>query len=225
MSLAQFDDLMIAPVRWAPVRRLYGGGGKRALDVAVVLALAPIVLPVIMLLAILTAGDGRGAFYRQTRIGRHGKVFGCWKIRTMVPDADALLTRMIREDAGCAAEWRTSQKLTDDPRITRLGRFLRRSSLDELPQLWNVLRGEMSLIGPRPFTPAQKPLYDALPAAPAYYGLRPGISGLWQVGCRNSGGFGERARYDHAYAQTLSLGRDLRIAGRTILVVLRATGR
>ncbi len=225
MRIAHFEDLAIAPVRPAVAPDRYAAWGKRALDIVVVLAMLPIALPIVLLSGGLMSAAGGGGFFRQMRVGKDGRAFGCWKVRTMVRDADAVLLRLIASDPAVAAEWRHTQKLERDPRITRLGHLLRKTSLDELPQLWNVLVGDMSLIGPRPFTLAQQSLYDGLPAASAYYSLRPGISGLWQVECRNDAGFDARARYDHDYAQTLSLRGDLRIIGRTIRAVLGATGK
>lgn len=206
-------------------RGVYRVWGKRLMDVAVVLVLAPIVLPLLFVVALVTALDGGSAFYAQTRIGRDGRVFKCWKIRTMVPNAEAVLQRMIRNDGEIAREWEENQKLARDPRVTRWGRALRRTSLDELPQLWNVLKGDMSLIGPRPFTPEQKTLYDANGQSAAYYQLRPGITGLWQVDRRNEGAFGDRVDYDRRYNQDLSLFLDLTIAFRTVLVMAKATGK
>jgi len=225
MSTTLYDDLSVAPVCGVPEIRGYGLWGKRAFDLFIVLAMVPIALPIIGLAWLLTVLDGGSGFFIQKRVGRDGQIFRCWKVRTMVRDADDLLAKLISEDGAIAGEWQRSQKLDCDPRVTPLGHILRKTSIDELPQLWNVLTGEMSLIGPRPFTPDQKPLYDRLPTADAYYSLRPGISGLWQVDCRNHAGFEERARYDHAYAAGLSFWQDLRIIGRTIGAVCCATGK
>ena len=142
----------------------------------------------------------------------------------MIPDADAALARILRDDPALDEEWRTTQKLARDPRVTRFGALLRRTSLDELPQLWNVLNGTMSLVGPRPFTPEQRGLYRNGRTDADYYHLRPGITGLWQVSRRNRGSFAERATYDSAYRNRLSVWTDLSILARTIVVVLRATG-
>ena len=207
-----------------PAGGLYRRCGKRALDVALVLLAAPFALPVVAAAWLLTRLGGAPGFYRQERIGRGGRRFHCWKIRTMAPDADQRLRRHLQANPAAAREWRERQKLRRDPRITRLGRLLRRTSLDELPQLWNVLKGDMSLVGPRPFTPEQQPLYDAEPGSDAYYRLRPGLSGLWQVEARNGSTFAARAGFDARYAARLSLGQDLAILARTVLVVLRATG-
>jgi len=198
----------------------YRNHGKRAIDLALVLLSAPFVLPLIAILALLAATDGHRPFYRQARIGRNGRVFHILKLRTMVARADELLEQHLAADPAARREWDETQKLKHDPRVTRVGQILRASSLDELPQLWNVLRGDMALIGPRPMMPCQQALYPGT----AYYRLRPGISGLWQVSERNESSFAERARFDTEYDRTLSLRADLAILWRTAGVVLRCTG-
>lgn len=198
----------------------YRNHGKRAIDLALVLLSAPFVLPLIAILALLAATDGHRPFYRQARIGRNGRVFHILKLRTMVARADELLEQHLAADPAARREWDETQKLKHDPRVTRVGQILRASSLDELPQLWNVLRGDMALIGPRPMIPCQQALYPGT----AYYRLRPGISGLWQVSERNESSFAERARFDTEYDRTLSLRADLAILWRTAGVVLRCTG-
>ncbi len=203
---------------------LYLRGGKRVLDIVVSLLVLPIVLPTVLGLWAVMFLNGGSGFYAQLRVGRGGRLFRCLKIRTMAPDADRLLETYLAGDPDAAAEWHRNQKLRNDPRITRFGRLLRRTSLDELPQIWNVLRGDMSLVGPRPFTPDQKALYDAETPAGSYYRLRPGITGPWQVGPRNLGAFADRVRYDEEYAANVSLWRDLGIGLKTVAVVLRATG-
>lgn len=200
----------------------YAEHGKRAMDVIVVLLGLPIALPLLTVLAVLVRLDGGPAFYRQTRIGRGGVRFGCWKLRSMALDADDTLALYLAQNPQAAAEWAQFQKLRDDPRVTRLGRFLRSSSLDELPQIWNVLRGDMSLVGPRPFTPDQIPLYSG--GLAAYASVRPGITGLWQLTARNSVAFADRVRFDLAYVRTLSLRQDLRLLLGTVRVVLRGSG-
>lgn len=217
-----FSDFSVSsPVR--PYTRLYEGLGKRFLDLMLVLLAAPVAVPLVGLILLATWREGGRPLYVQHRIGRGGQLFRCWKVRTMVQDADAVLAQLIGSDPALADEWHLNQKLSRDPRITRLGRFLRRTSLDELPQLWNVLNGTMSLVGPRPFTPEQQGLYAGGRAA-AYYSLRPGLSGLWQVSRRNSGSFSERVAYDDEYSRSVSLWSDALILWRTVLVVLRATG-
>lgn len=203
---------------------LYRRLGKRLLDIVTVIVLSPVAIPVLMVVAFITALDGGRVFFSQPRIGRDGRVFKCWKIRTMVPNAEAVLKRMISADEDVAREWQTNQKLAHDPRVTRWGRLLRRSSIDELPQFWNVLAGDMSLIGPRPFTPEQKALYDQCGQSDAYYRLRPGITGLWQVDRRNEGAFGDRVSYDREYDERLSFWTDTKIILRTLMVVLKGTG-
>ncbi|WP_449301241.1 sugar transferase [Plastorhodobacter daqingensis] len=203
---------------------LYRHYGKRLFDLMMVLLAAPLALPLVGLLALLIRRDGGPAFFAQPRVGRDGRMFRCWKLRTMVVDAEAVLAAHLARHPDAAHDWHSRQKLRDDPRITRLGHFLRRTSLDELPQFWNVLRGEMSLIGPRPFTPDQRILYHQGRDDAPYYRMRPGITGPWQVGPRSESAFSQRERYDGAYWQRLSLGLDLLILLRTIVVVLRARG-
>jgi lipopolysaccharide/colanic/teichoic acid biosynthesis glycosyltransferase len=142
------------------------------------------------------------------------------KLRTMVPDADRQLEAYLSRDAEARLEWNSTQKLKSDPRITWLGRFLRKTSLDELPQLWNVLVGDMSLVGPRPMMPSQRPLYHGL----AYYNLRPGITGIWQVSDRNESAFSKRAEFDTEYEETMSFRNDLWLLWSTVWVVLRGSG-
>jgi lipopolysaccharide/colanic/teichoic acid biosynthesis glycosyltransferase len=199
---------------------LYRNAVKRALDIALVLASLPVVLPFVVLLALLVMRDGHAPFYTQARIGREGRVFRFWKLRSMVCDAEARLADCLASDPVAKAEWDHSQKLKSDPRITRLGNFLRKTSLDELPQLWNVLKGDMSLVGPRPMMPGQQALYPGL----AYYALRPGITGTWQISDRNQSSFAARADFDSDYEERLSFAGDLHILVATFGVVLRGTG-
>ncbi len=221
LTVPMTDFSAAEPVRAAG--NAYLTFGKRATDIAVVVLTAPIVLPLLALILLLTWAEGGKPLYVQRRIGRGGREFRCWKVRTMVQNADQVLADLIARDSAVAQEWAENQKLVNDPRITRFGRFLRRSSLDELPQLWNVLNGTMSLIGPRPFTPDQTALYGG-GRETAYYRLRPGISGLWQVSRRNAGTFSERIAYDEEYGRQPSLTGDLAIIWRTFAVVLKATG-
>src|SRR5690606_32773126 len=165
--------------------------GKRLMDIALVLAGAPLTLPLVLVMGLLVKMDGGPAFYRQPRIGRNGRVFMLWKLRSMVPDADKALAAYLDANPAEKAEWDKHQKLRRDPRLTAIGPFLRRYSIDELPQLWNVLIGDMSIVGPRPMLPQQRLLYNGL----AYYDLRPGLTGLWQVSERNNCSFAERAHY------------------------------
>lgn len=196
------------------------GFGKRLIDIVLVLLGAPLVLPIILALVVMVRLDGAPAFYLQPRVGKNGRIFKLWKFRSMVPDAEKALVTYLASDPAARAEWDANQKLRHDPRLTSIGSFIRRYSLDELPQLWNVLRGDMSLVGPRPMLPSQRALYPGT----AYYDLRPGITGLWQISERNGCTFAERATYDNRYAQSISAITDLMILVRTVSVVFRGTG-
>jgi exopolysaccharide production protein ExoY len=201
---------------YGPYRR----GVKRLFDLCAVALATPIVLPLIAGMACAVAIGGGQPFYAQSRVGKGGRVFRMWKLRSMVCDADARMKAHLAADPAARAEWDATQKLKSDPRITPLGQFLRRSSLDELPQLWNVVTGDMSLVGPRPMMPCQRDMYPGT----AYYALRPGITGLWQTAGRNRTTFAARAEYDAAYESRVTLRDDLGILWRTVSVVLRGTG-
>ena len=194
---------------------------KRLFDLGLTIAAMPILVPVIFTLAVLVSLDGGNPFYVQKRVGLYGRVFRLVKLRTMVVNADQVLTKQIRENPKIAEEWHTNQKIENDTRITRIGRLLRATSLDELPQFWNVLRGDMSIVGPRPMIVAQRRLYEGS----AYFQLKPGITGNWQVSCRSESSFAQRADYDLAYRENYSFLIDLQIVLKTVLVVLRCTGR
>lgn len=193
---------------------------KRALDIAATLAIAPVALPLVGVCAFMIRRDGGSAFYSQPRLGKGGKEFRIWKLRTMVPEADKVLASYLEQNPAAKAEWDAHQKLNNDPRITKVGRLLRKYSIDEFPQLFNVFAGDMSLVGPRPMCPDQRAQYPGS----AYFELRPGMTGLWQISERNQTTFAERAIYDNRYAGALSFGTDARILLMTPLVVLRGTG-
>ena len=220
VMLSGYDEHRDSSSRPPTFSAFYRAFGKRVIDVLLVLIAAPAVVLAMLPMALLVARDGGSPFYTQMRIGRGGRVYRMWKLRTMVPDADAKLAAYLEADAGACAEWTRTQKLKSDPRITGIGRFLRKTSLDELPQVWNVLRGDMSLVGPRPMLEEQRLLYPGRD----YYALRPGITGLWQVHSRNDSAFAERARFDTQYNRQMSLGQDLRLLVATVGVVCRATG-
>lgn len=190
------------------------------IDTIIVALAAPVVLLLITILSLPILLQGKSPFYSQRRIGLNGREFTLFKLKSMVCDADERLAHYLRENPAARDEWARKQKLVEDPRITAYGRFLRRTSLDELPQFLNVLRGEMSLIGPRPMMPHQRPLYHGA----AYYRMRPGISGLWQVSDRNESEFVSRVRYDELYDRRMSLFLDLWIMIRTVGAVMRGTG-
>ncbi len=219
-AVAVTRDRVINIQRKSGIRRAYVATLKPLLDAVLVIVALPIVLPLIAVLALLISLDGGSPFYTQKRVGKDGRIFRMWKLRTMVADADCLLADYLAHNPVAAAEWNATQKLKNDPRITRLGRVLRKASIDELPQLFNVLNGTMSLVGPRPFMVDQAQYYHGN----SYYDLRPGITGLWQISDRNDCDFVERVRYDNAYARRVSLKTDIAILWRTISVVLRGTG-
>ena len=200
----------------SPYRRRF----KRIMDITLILMASPVVVPLIGVLALVIAMTGGQPFYSQQRIGMHGRSYRIWKLRTMVRNADAVLEEHLSNDPAMRAEWNSKQKLLKDPRVTRLGQILRKCSIDELPQLWNVIRGEMSLVGPRPMMVQQKKLY----VGEDYYSLRPGVTGLWQISDRNGTTFADRAHYDARYNASLSFKTDLQILLATVRVVLRGTG-
>jgi len=199
---------------------IYQEFGKRALDLVLIAVLAVPTLLIVSILALLVARDGASPFYFQDRVGRNGKTFRIWKLRSMVPDADKALENHLANNPAAKEEWNLTQKLQNDPRVTRVGRIIRKTSLDELPQLWNVLLGEMSLVGPRPMMPCQRSMYPGT----AYYALRPGITGSWQVSARNESSFAQRAQFDTSYNRNLSFSTDLNILLRTVRVVIKGTG-
>jgi len=196
---------------------------KRALDVLGAGALLVMLSPVMLILAWMVRADGGPAFYAHRRVGRGGDSFGCLKFRSMVMDSQARLDALLATDPTARVEWEATRKLRHDPRVTRVGRFLRATSLDELPQLLNVLRGEMSLVGPRPVT--QVELEQFYGAAGAHYiSVRPGITGLWQVSGRSDTSYAQRVALDVAYVATPSLLQDIRILLRTPMAVLSRRG-
>jgi len=192
---------------------------KRGFDVAVAVAALLFLAPIFVTIALLIKLTDQGpVLYRHTRVGRQGERFECLKFRTMAVDAEERLARILLDDPHAAEEWQETQKLRDDPRITAIGTFLRKSSLDELPQLWNVIRGDMSIIGPRPITRAELNRYGK---ERRYYLLvRPGITGLWQVSGRSSTGYERRIRYDREYLEEWSWLGEFWILLMTLPAVL-----
>jgi exopolysaccharide production protein ExoY len=207
------------PVATNPV----GGAAKRVLDIVVSLTLLVFLMPLLLALTALVWAQGDGpVFYRQNRIGFDGVEFPCLKFRSMVADAQQRLTKLLETDLESRAEWDATHKLRDDPRITPFGRFLRKSSLDELPQLLNVLRGEMSMIGPRPIINDEIAQYEDHFCD--YARTRPGLSGLWQVSGRSDVSFRERVRIDVSYVRNWTLAGDLLIIVRTVPAILMRRG-
>lgn len=204
----------------ASPRGVYRSFAKRMLDILFVLTIFVPVGFVVAFLALLIARDGASPFFRQKRVGRDGKVFHMLKLRSMVPDADRKLEAYLRASPAARREWNEKQKLANDPRITPIGRIIRKTSLDELPQFWNVLRGDMSVVGPRPMMPEQVELYPGT----SYFTMRPGITGFWQISERNECSFAERAIHDSNYDRALSFRTDVAVIWRTVFVVAMATG-
>lgn len=195
----------------------------RAFDVSVAALALVFLLPLLLLVALcVRLDDGGPALFRHSRLGQGGRSFGCLKFRTMVTNADVRLAELLQKDLAARAEWEATQKLSNDPRVTRLGRFLRASSLDELPQLINVIRGEMSLVGPRPIVAAERPFYGR--RFEAYSRVRPGISGLWQISGRSDTSYRRRVACDVIYVRRRSLATDLKVLILTIPAVLTARG-
>ncbi len=199
---------------------LYRNSIKRLLDITLVAISAPIVLPAVGLLALVIRKSGGPVLYAQKRVGRDGEIFTCWKLRTMQVDADSRLQDYLESNPAARFEWERTQKLKKDPRITAFGKFLRKTSLDELPQLWNILTGDMSFVGPRPMMPSQQTMYHGT----AYYDMAPGLTGYWQISDRNESTFSARVGFDNRYARELTFVTDLKILFRTIGVVLHGTG-
>ncbi|MEM9534830.1 MAG: sugar transferase [Cyanobacteria bacterium P01_E01_bin.45] len=181
------------------------------------------VLPLILLCGIAIKLDSRGPiFYGHTRIGKGGKLFKAWKFRSMYADGDRILEAYLEQYPEVREEWERDRKLKHDPRITRIGKWLRRTSLDELPQLWNVLLGEMSLVGPRPIIDEEVSLYGD--KFDLYLKVLPGITGLWQVSGRSDTTYEERVELDEYYVRNWSVWLDIYILTKTIWVAIRAKG-
>ncbi|MAY32924.1 MAG: exopolysaccharide biosynthesis protein [Rhodovulum sp.] len=206
-----------------PRSGIYAAFGKRVCDLVFAFALLPILVPVIAILWGLTRLDGGPGFFGHKRVGKDRRQFSCWKIRTMVPDAEAKLKQYLSENPDAKAQWQRDFKLDNDPRITRLGNFLRKTSLDELPQIWNVIRGEMSFVGPRPVVQDELLRYGE--SEKFYLSVRPGITGLWQVSGRNDISYADRVRMDRIYASRYSMLQDTKIIAKTATVVLFPTGK
>jgi exopolysaccharide production protein ExoY len=200
-------------------QRPIGQTSKRVIDI--VLAISGIVLlaPLLIICFIATVVTSPGpALFRHRRVGFRGKSFDCLKFRTMVMDAPECLHRLLESDPVAAAEWMANRKLRYDPRVTAIGAILRKSSLDELPQLFNVLWGDMSIVGPRPVTEDELPMYSG--AMNAYLACRPGITGLWQVSGRSTTTYKKRIACDSFYARKWSMALDAKILIVTVPVLL-----
>lgn len=195
----------------------------RILDISLILLAAPYIILVFFVIMILIVLDSEGpVFYRQARIGRYGRRFYVYKFRTMVQNADQVLQTYLDQSPELKAEWLATHKLKNDPRVTRVGAVLRKTSLDELPQLWNILISDMSFIGPRPIVDAEVEKYGD--CFELYKQVRPGLTGLWQVSGRSNTSYKRRVELDEYYILNRSLKLDLQILWRTVFVVLRKDG-
>jgi Undecaprenyl-phosphate galactose phosphotransferase WbaP len=196
---------------------------KRVSDLSMTLIGGTLILPVFLVIAVMIKLSTRGPiFFGHTRLGQRGEKFKAWKFRTMRPDADAILAKHLESDPLARTEWEQDHKLRDDPRVTPIGRILRKTSLDELPQLWNVLRGEMSLVGPRPIVDEEIPKYG--PSYAQYVRVRPGVTGLWQVSGRNDTTYAQRVQLDDYYVSNWSPWLDLHVLARTFRALLARQG-
>ena len=195
----------------------------RVLDISLILLAAPYMILAFLIIAISIKMDSPGpVFYRQARIGRSGRKFHVFKFRTMVQNADQVLQDHLDKSPQLKAQWATTHKLKQDPRVTRLGALLRKSSLDELPQLWNILKGDMSLVGPRPIVDAEVVKYGK--CFNLYVQVRPGLTGLWQVSGRNDTTYKQRVELDEYYVRNRGLKLYFQILWKTVFVVLKKDG-
>lgn len=200
-----------------------GGISKRSFDILVALAALVLLSPIfVLIMALVKYSDGGSVFYGHRRIGYNGSTFRCLKFRTMSENGDAVLQQYLQQNPAAYEEWRATRKLQNDPRVTVIGTVLRKLSLDELPQLINIIRGEMSLVGPRPVVEDELELYEA--SAVYYLQTRPGLTGLWQVSGRNDVSYETRVAFDTQYVRNWSLIADLVIVVRTIPAVCMSRG-
>ncbi len=202
---------------------IYGDYLKRVIDVVLAVASLPLLIPVFLILALFVRRDGGPLFYRHARVGRDGELFDCLKIRTMVMGSEQILQELLDADPKARAEWNETFKLRDDPRITRIGRVLRKTSLDELPQIINVLKGDMSIVGPRPITQDELDLYGDLQKY--YIQARPGLTGPWQVTGRRENDFKSRAALDADYVKNVSFLSDMYYLLATVPEMIFCRGR
>lgn len=200
-----------------------GGLVKRSFDITAAGCALILFSPIFLMIMVLVKYTDNGpAFYGHGRIGHNGRVFKCLKFRTMAVNGDELLRSHLRDNPDAAEEWRLTRKLKDDPRVTPVGRVLRKLSLDELPQLLNIMRGEMSVVGPRPVVDEELKVYDSF--AIFYLQTRPGLTGLWQISGRNDVSYESRIAFDTHYVQNWSLVSDIAIILKTIPAVCLARG-
>lgn len=219
---ADRGEVSSAPETAAPKRKP-SDALKRLMDLCICVPLAIVALPGLLALAYMIRRDDPGpSLFIQERRGRNGQLFRCWKFRTMIMDADKKLEEVLASDPLLRRQWEEKQKLENDPRVTRLGAFLRKSSLDELPQLYNIIRGEMSIVGPRPITPGEAERYGD--KIGHYDEVRPGIVGLWQISGRSDTSYVKRVELDVTYSAERSFSKDVEILFRAIPAVLCRKG-
>lgn len=225
LSPAEVDATLThgAVPRWhLSIRQPRAAGAKRLFDIVGALALAVVFSPLLLVVALALVSDRGPILYSHPRTGRHGRTFGCLKFRTMVPNAEQVLRDLLQSNSALRLEWLRDHKLRNDPRVTAVGRFLRRTSLDELPQLWNVLKGDMSLVGPRPVVREEWARYGR--RLDTYLSTKPGVTGLWQVMGRSDASYRRRVALDSYYVRNGSMLMDVLIVLRTVTVVLRGRG-
>lgn len=215
------NDRTASDVSHARPLSLYSAA-KRVLDVSGAVLIGLVFSPLILAIVVFLRREGGPVIYRHRRVGRDGQAFECLKFRSMVPNAERALGELLEEHPDMKSEWVRDHKLRADPRVTNLGRFLRRTSLDELPQLWNVIRGEMSLVGPRPVVREELMRYGRSLAV--YLSVKPGITGLWQVTGRNNTDYRRRVALDVYYVRKQNLLLDLYILFKTPRVVVGGGG-
>lgn len=209
-------------VEWSLFHKIWGNI-KRTIDIVLVISGGLIIFPFLIMLAIIVKLDSKGSvFYGHCRIGKGKRKFKAWKFRTMVPNADQLLAEYLEKDPELREEWETSYKIRNDPRVTRVGKILRKLSLDELPQLWNVVVGDMSLVGPRPIITDEIKCYGDV--FDMYALVRPGITGLWQVSGRNDSSYEFRVHLDKFYLSNWSIWLDFYILALTVKTVFARKG-
>ncbi|MCR5605802.1 MAG: exopolysaccharide biosynthesis polyprenyl glycosylphosphotransferase, partial [Treponema sp.] len=222
LSLRDFGGIM----GYSSTHNLTRGGSllvKRIVDLLILLAMSPLVIPIVLIVSIIVKISSPGPiFYGHKRVGKDGKEFKCWKFRSMVINADKMLDKILEEHPEMREEWERDRKFTHDPRVTKIGKILRKTSIDELPQLWNVLVGEMSFIGPRPVTSPELAKYGD--KANFILSVLPGLSGMWQISGRSTTGYEERITLDSYYIQNWSVWLDLWIIIKTVWVVLKGKG-
>lgn len=223
---AVIDRRDLAPNFGRPPATFYVNWGKRLFDIAFAAGALILLSPAIALFWLIISLDGGNGFYGQERIGKGRRVFTCWKLRSMVVNSDLVLAKLCASNDILAAEWDLNQKLAIDPRITRIGKFIRKTRIDELPQLWNVLIGDMSVVGPRPFMRQQMSIYVQA-GGTAYFHLRPGVTGPWQVAAKQGDdmAFVGRIAFDEIYAGKVSFLGDIGIILKTIKTVFRMNGQ